>query len=158
MSKKGRVLLAMSGGLDSSISMSLLQKEGYEVIGVTYRTYDYDPDVKPGKETACCSLDSINDARSLAVKHSAPHYVLDLREEFYESIVKDFISEYLSGKTPNPCVLCNSYIKWNALLKKADLLGCDYLATGHYAQIKQKDQCKWSKYDLPQRFKHKSNY
>lgn len=139
MSKKGRVLVAMSGGLDSSISMSLLQKEGYEVIGVTYRTYDYKPELKTGRETACCSLDSINDARALSVEHSAPHYVLDLREEFYDSIVKDFISEYMAGKTPNPCVLCNSFIKWNALLKKADLLGCDYLATGHYAQVKQQD-------------------
>lgn len=139
MSKKGRVLVAMSGGLDSSIAMSLLLKEDYEVIGVTYRTYDYQPELESGKETACCSLDSINDARDLAVKHNAPHYVLDLREEFYDCIVKDFISEYLSGKTPNPCVVCNSHIKWNALLKKADLLGCDFLATGHYAQVKQND-------------------
>jgi len=139
MSNKGRVLLAMSGGLDSSISLNLLQKEGYEVIGVTYRTYDYEPENHNGKETACCSLDAINDARDLAVKHSAPHYVLDMREEFYDCIVKDFISEYLSGKTPNPCVVCNSHIKWDALLKKADALGCDYLATGHYAQVKQED-------------------
>ncbi len=139
MSEKGKVLVAMSGGLDSSISLSLLQKEGYEVIGVTYRTYDYEPEQHSGKETACCSLDAINDARDLAVKHSAPHYVLDMREEFYNCIVKDFVSEYLSGKTPNPCVVCNSLIKWDALLKKADQLGCEYLATGHYAQIKQKD-------------------
>lgn len=140
MNKKGRVLLAMSGGLDSSISMNLLQKEGYEVIAVTYRTYDYMPEIKTGRESACCSLDAINDARTIAVRNSVPHYVLDLREDFYESIVKDFINEYLSGKTPNPCVLCNSFIKWSALLKKADQLGCDYLATGHYARIKEEHE------------------
>jgi tRNA-specific 2-thiouridylase len=140
MSKKAKVLLAMSGGLDSSISLYLLQKEGYEVIGITYRTYDYQSGKqRTGKENSCCSLDAVNDARSLAVKFNAPHYVLDLREEFYNSIVKDFIEEYMAGNTPNPCVLCNSYIKWNALLKKADQLGCEFLATGHYARIRKED-------------------
>ena len=133
---KGRVLMAMSGGIDSSIAAIMLHNEGYEVIGITMKTWDYALSGNTKKETGCCNLDTINDARAVAVSLGFPHYILDLKEEFYNSIVKNFISEYLSGFTPNPCVLCNALIKWKALLKRADALGCDFIATGHYAKIR----------------------
>lgn len=88
------------------------------------------------KETGCCSLDSINDARTLAVNLGFPHYILDIRAEFGEHIINNFVEEYLAGRTPNPCVLCNTHIKWDALLKRADQLECDFIATGHYAKVR----------------------
>ncbi len=136
---KGRVLMAMSGGIDSSIAALLLHEQDYEVIGITMKTWDYSSSGGSKKETGCCSLDSINDARMLAVSSGFPHYVLDLREEFGESIINNFVEEYLAGRTPNPCVLCNTYIKWDALLKRADQLKCDYIATGHYAKIRHEN-------------------
>lgn len=136
MSTKGRVLVAMSGGIDSSLSAVLLHEQGYEVIGMTMKTWDYATSGGSKKETGCCSLDSINDARSISVHYGFPHFVLDLRQEFGNTIIDDFKSEYMAGRTPNPCVLCNTYIKWDALLKRADQLGCQYIATGHYARVR----------------------
>jgi len=130
-----RVLMAMSGGLDSSIAAMLLQEQGYELVGITMKTWDYEQSGGSKKETGCCNLDSINDARNIAVSLGFPHYVLDIRDEFNKYIVKDFIDRYLEGKTPNPCVICNTHIKWAALLKRADQLSCNYIATGHYAQV-----------------------
>ena len=89
------------------------------------------------KETGCCNLDSFNDARQAAVQHGFPHFILDIREEFGDFVIDNFVEEYIAGRTPNPCVMCNTHIKWRALLKRADALGCDYIATGHYAQIHQ---------------------
>ena len=136
MSKKGKVLMAMSGGIDSSIAALLLHEQGYEVIGFTLKTWDYTSSCSKKKETGCCSLDSINDARQVAVRMGFPHYVLDVREEFNKLIVDDFVNEYISGRTPNPCVLCNTFIKWGLLLDKADMLGCEYISTGHYARLR----------------------
>lgn len=135
MSKKGRVLVAMSGGVDSSIAALLLKEQGYEVIGITMKTWDYGSSCVTPKETGCCSLDSINDARALAVKLGFPHYVIDFKKEFENKIISNFIEEYIAGRTPNPCVLCNKLIKWNDLLAKADTLDCEYIATGHYAKL-----------------------
>ncbi len=134
---RGKVLMAMSGGLDSSVAAMMLLECGYDLVGITMKTWEYADSGIDGKETGCCSLDSINDARHLAVRLGFPHYVLDIREEFNHYIVKDFIEEYLEGRTPNPCVLCNTHIKWGALLKRAGQLGCDYIATGHYARIRE---------------------
>jgi tRNA-specific 2-thiouridylase len=136
MAKKNRVLVAMSGGLDSSVAALLLHEQGYEVIGITMKTWDYASSGGTRKTTGCCSLDDINDARSLAVDRGFPHYILDIREEFGEFIIDNFTSEYLAGRTPNPCVLCNTHIKWDALLKRAEKLGCDFIATGHYAKVR----------------------
>ncbi len=136
---KNRVLMAMSGGLDSSVAAMMLLEQGYELVGITMKTWEYAESGVSGKETGCCSLDSINDARHLAVSLGFPHYVLDIRDEFNKHIVKDFIKEYLKGRTPNPCVLCNTFIKWQALLKRADQLGCAYIATGHYARIREEN-------------------
>ena len=135
--KKDRVLVAMSGGIDSTVAAILLHNQGYEVIGITMKTWDYQISGGRKKETGCCSLDSINDARKVAVDFGFPHNILDLREEFGESIIDNFVDEYISGRTPNPCVLCNTHIKWEALLKRADMLNCKYIATGHYARIRQ---------------------
>ncbi len=136
MSKKGRILVAMSGGIDSSLAAVMLHEEGYEVIGMTMKTWDYNTSGGSKKETGCCSLDSINDARNIAVNLGFPHYIIDIRDEFGDYVIDHFTNEYLSGRTPNPCVLCNTHIKWDALLRRADQLGCEYLATGHYANIR----------------------
>lgn len=139
MSKKGKVLVAMSGGIDSSVAAMMLHEEGYEVIGITMKTWDYESSGSSTRETGCCSLDSINDARNLAVNFGIPHYVLDIRGEFGEQIINNFVEEYLAGRTPNPCVLCNTHIKWDALLKRADMLGCEFIATGHYARLREEN-------------------
>lgn len=127
----------MSGGIDSTVAALMLHKEGYEVVGITMKTWDYATSTgKSGKkETGCCNLDSFNDARMAAVQHGFPHYILDIRDEFGDFVIENFVEEYLAGRTPNPCVMCNTHIKWRALLKRADALGCEYIATGHYAQV-----------------------
>ena len=137
MSKHGKILVAMSGGVDSSVAAMLLHDEGYEVIGITMKVWDYASYGGSTKETGCCSLDSINDARDLAVQMGFPHYILDLRKEFEQHVISNFIDEYMHVRTPNPCVLCNTYIKWEALLKKADMLDCSHIVTGHYAFINE---------------------
>ncbi len=135
MSKQGRVLVAMSGGIDSTVTAMLLHEAGYQVIGITMKTWDYANSGGGKKETGCCSLDSINDARQVAVNMGFHHFIIDIREEFGDYVIDNFIEEYMAGRTPNPCVLCNTHIKWNALLKRADALDCEFIATGHYAQI-----------------------
>lgn len=138
--QKAKVLVAMSGGVDSSVAALMLHEQGYEVIGFTLKTWDYSFSGSKRKETGCCSLDSINDARHVAVRMGFKHFVLDVRNEFEKLIVNDFINEYLSGHTPNPCVLCNTYIKWGLLLNKADVLGCEFIATGHYARVHKENE------------------
>lgn len=139
MSAKGKVLVAMSGGIDSTVAALMLHKQGYEVVGITMKTWDYAASGGSKKETGCCNLDSFNDARQAAVEHGFAHYILDIREEFGDFVIDNFVEEYLAGRTPNPCVLCNTHIKWRALLKRANALGCDHIATGHYAKIRQHD-------------------
>ena len=139
MSKHGRVLVAMSGGIDSSVTAALLHEQGYEVVGITMKTWDYASSGGSKKETGCCSLDSINDARAMAVKLGFAHYIIDIREEFGNSVIDYFVDEYVAGRTPNPCVMCNTHIKWEALLRRADRMDCQHIATGHYAKIREEN-------------------
>lgn len=134
-----KVLVAMSGGIDSTVTALMLHKAGYEVVGITMKTWDYASSGTSKKETGCCNLESFNDARLAAVQNGFPHYVLDIRDEFGDAVIDNFVEEYLAGRTPNPCVMCNTHIKWRALLKRADALGCAYIATGHYANIRQEN-------------------
>jgi tRNA-uridine 2-sulfurtransferase len=137
MSKHGKILVAMSGGIDSTVAARMLHDQGYEVIGITMKTWDYATSGGTKKETGCCSLDSINDARQVAVDHGFPHFIIDIRDEFGDYVIDNFVDEYLAGRTPNPCILCNTHIKWEALLKRADALDCEFIATGHYAILNQ---------------------
>ncbi|RYY91271.1 MAG: tRNA 2-thiouridine(34) synthase MnmA, partial [Chitinophagaceae bacterium] len=122
-------------GIDSTVTALMLHEQGYEVVGITMKTWDYTASGGSKKETGCCNLDSFNDARQAAVEHGFPHYILDIRDEFGSFVVENFVDEYLAGRTPNPCVLCNTHIKWRALLKRADALDCEFIATGHYASV-----------------------
>ena len=137
MGAKERVVVAMSGGVDSSVAAGLLLDQGYDVVGITLKTYRYeDVGGNAGNDSSCCSLEGINDARSVAAHLGFPHYVLDFSARFDQEVIRPFVDEYLSGRTPNPCVICNRTIKWQELLRKADALGARYIATGHYARVR----------------------
>ena len=137
---KKRVVIAMSGGVDSSVAAAMLAGQGYDLIGITIKTYRYeDVGGNPGNENTCCSLDGINDARAVAAMLGFPHYVLDFSERFGVEVIENFVDEYLKGRTPNPCVICNRKIKWQELITKASSLGAEFIATGHYARV---EHCK----------------
>lgn len=129
-----KVLIAMSGGVDSSVAAFLMKKNGYNCIGVTMKLFDNE-DIGIGRERTCCSLSDIEDARAVSYRLKIPYYVLNFKADFEEKVIKKFISVYEKGSTPNPCIDCNKYLKFNALYSRADALGYDYVATGHYARI-----------------------
>lgn len=124
----------MSGGVDSSVTAALLKDRGFEVIGITVQILE-----RTGDWGGCCGIDSIEDAKRVASELKIPHYVLNFRNIFREKVISNFIKEYSEGRTPNPCIRCNQYIKFDILLRKADELSADYIATGHYAKIEYDD-------------------
>src|SRR5919201_815607 len=131
-----RVIVGMSGGVDSSVTAALLKQEGHDVIGVTLNVWPDLPSMpEMQREDACCALGAVEDARRVADRLDIPYYVLNFREVFEEHVIKDFVRTYASGRTPNPCIRCNQFIKFDALLVKARQLGAQYVATGHYARI-----------------------
>ena len=132
---KETVVVAMSGGVDSSVAAALLHERGYDVIGVTMNLWDYDRvGGNLNRDSGCCSIDTMDDARAVCHTLGVPHYVVNFRDQFEAVVTNDSISEYMEGRTPNPCVRCNTYIKWGMLLQKAEELGASKIATGHYAR------------------------
>ena len=128
-----QVLVAMSGGVDSSVAAAMLVESGYDVVGVTMKTFCYSETPNHGK--TCCGLDGITDAKRVAAGLGIPHYVFDVEEDFTRDVIDDFVREYARGRTPNPCVRCNSNTKFRDLMKRGQALGCDRIASGHYVRI-----------------------
>ena len=132
---KGKVVLGMSGGVDSSVAAYLLKEQGYEVIGVTMEVWQPLSQKEQQLEGGCCGLSAIEDARRVAAELDIPYYVMNFRDIFQEKVINKFIDEYLHARTPNPCILCNRFVKWEALLNRSLAMGADFIATGHYAKV-----------------------
>ena len=132
-----KVVVGMSGGVDSSVAAYLLKQQGYEVIGVTMQIWQKDDNQTVEENGGCCGLSAVEDARRVAQMLDIPYYVMNFREEFDQKVIRYFMREYLNGRTPNPCIACNRYVKWESLLQRSMQIGADYIATGHYARIEQ---------------------
>ncbi|MCD7824375.1 MAG: tRNA 2-thiouridine(34) synthase MnmA [Clostridiaceae bacterium] len=142
MNKK--VVVGMSGGVDSSVAAYLLKQQGYEVIGVTMEIWQPESAQKTEREGGCCGLSAVEDARRVAHMLDIPHYVMNFREDFQKSVIDYFVREYQAGRTPNPCIACNRYVKWESLLQRSFEIGADYIATGHYARICRLDNGRYA--------------
>ena len=132
-----KVVVGMSGGVDSSVAVWLLQQQGYEVIGITMQIWQDEEPEQSSENGGCCGLSAVEDARQVAWKLGIPHYVMNFKKEFKEKVMDYFVEEYIRGRTPNPCIACNRFVKWEALLNRSLGLGADYIATGHYARTEQ---------------------
>ncbi|HCA72235.1 MAG: tRNA 2-thiouridine(34) synthase MnmA [Oscillospiraceae bacterium] len=145
---KGKVLVGMSGGVDSSVAALLLQKSGWEVVGCTLRLHLDDPSFPP-REGGCCSFQDVQDARRVCYSLGIDHFVFNFTELFEQKVIDNFVSEYAVGRTPNPCIRCNRWLKFGAMLRRAEELGCDAIATGHYAKVQQGPDGRWQLYASP---------
>lgn len=132
-----KVVVGMSGGVDSSVAAWLLKKQGYEVIGVTMQIWQDEAQQTQEENGGCCGLSAVDDARRVAWKLGIPYYVMNFKEEFKTHVMDYFVAEYMRGRTPNPCIACNRYVKWESLLKRSLDIGADYIATGHYARVEK---------------------
>ena len=134
---KGKVVVGMSGGVDSSVAAWLLKEQGYEVIGVTMQIWQDEDNEVQEENGGCCGLSAVDDARRVASSIGIPYYVMNFKQEFQKNVIDYFTEEYLNGRTPNPRIACNRYVKWEALLKRSISIGADFIATGHYARVEQ---------------------
>jgi len=141
---KKKVAVGMSGGVDSSVAAYLLKEQGFDVIGVTMQIWQDEEPLAMAENGGCCGLSAVDDARRVADRLDIPYYVLNFKREFKDKVIDYFIDEYIHARTPNPCIACNRYVKWEALLNRAVELGCDYIATGHYARVCRLDNGRYA--------------
>ena len=141
---KKTVVVGMSGGVDSSVAAYLLKEQGYQVIGVTMQVWQDEPQAVQEEEGGCCGLSAVEDARRVAARLNIPYYVMNFRDVFRQKVMDYFAAEYLAGRTPNPCIACNRYVKWESLLTKSLGLGADYIATGHYARVERLENGRYA--------------
>lgn len=134
---KTKVVVGMSGGVDSSVAAYLLKEQGYDVVGVTMQIWQDEDNCTLEEQGGCCGLSAVEDARKVADSIGIPYYVMNFKKEFKENVMDYFIKDYLEGRTPNPCIACNRYVKWESLLQRSLQIGAEYIATGHYAQVVQ---------------------
>ena len=139
-----KVVVGMSGGVDSSVAAYLLKEQGYEVIGVTMQIWQDEEEQVLEENGGCCGLSAVDDARRVASDLGIPYYVMNFKQEFQKKVIDYFSAEYLAGRTPNPCIACNRYVKWESLLKRSLDIGADYIATGHYARIRRLDNGRFT--------------
>lgn len=139
-----KVVVGMSGGVDSSVAAYLLKQQGYDVMGVTMQIWQDESTSCQAEKGGCCGLSAVDDARRVAEELEIPYYVMNFKKEFNEHVIQYFIDEYTNGRTPNPCIACNRYVKWESLLRRSLGIGADYIATGHYARIEQLDNGRYA--------------
>lgn len=141
---KKTVCVGMSGGVDSSVAAYLLKEQGYNVIGVTMQIWQSEDPMAVSNNGGCCGLSAVDDARRVADRLEIPYYVMNFKDDFKKYVIDYFVDEYKNGHTPNPCIACNRYVKWEALLKRCMMIGGDYIATGHYARVIKLDNGRYT--------------